>query len=199
MYRRGWHAWINVARGLQGQTQQGLGGGHAHRPATHLPHALNSIFLPAQLPESETHAQLPFSTTNATKLWATFLQRVNPIVKLSFPWTLDRLQSALTDAHHYERLTPGERALAIVSCYFGVISLSREECVEGFGKSKADLIADYQLHCDKCFMQLNLLAIDDIESLKALCLYIVRLYFQGEALLHDDSNTAGSCRTQAST
>lgn len=112
-------------------------------------------------------------TPEAAKLWSIFRERVDPVVKLSLPWTMDRLQSAMADPALYKELTPGERALAVASCYFGVVGLAKDECLAEFGTSKLDMLAAYRGHCEQSLLHINMLAIDDLDSLKALCLYVV--------------------------
>lgn len=107
------------------------------------------------------------------KLWKAFRDRVDPIVKLSFPWTLERLGRSITDPGHEHELTSGEKTLVIASCYFGLISLTKEECLAEFGKPKADMRATLRRHSENAFRNINMMAIDDLASLKALCLYVV--------------------------
>jgi hypothetical protein len=105
------------------------------------------------------------------------MERVEPLVKISFKWTLDHLQAALTDAEKWTKLEDGEQALALSSCLFGAMSLATQECVGMFGRSKASLTNDCRFQCDVAFSRISLLAIDDISTLKALCIYIVRYPF----------------------
>lgn len=102
------------------------------------------------------------------------MERVEPLVKISFKWTLDRLRPALTDAENWTKLDDGEQALALSSCLFGAMSLATQESFSMFGRSKASLTNDCRFQCDLAFSRISLLAIDDISTLKALCMYIVR-------------------------
>lgn len=104
-----------------------------------------------------------------------FLKRVDPFIKLSFGWTRDRLQSSLIDSAQWELLSPGERALAVCSCYFGAVSLSKDECNVTFGKSKSSLLYEYRRHSEDLLTHTSMLTIDDIAMIKALCLYVVSL------------------------
>jgi hypothetical protein len=102
------------------------------------------------------------------------MERVEPLFKISFKWTLDHLRAALSDAEKWTKLDDGEQALALSSCLFGAMSLTNQECVSMFGRSKASLTNDCRFQCDIAFSRISLLAIDGLSTLKALCMYIVR-------------------------
>ncbi|XWX01782.1 hypothetical protein V2A60_009811 [Cordyceps javanica] len=121
---------------------------------------------------TNTRAEFSQATPEAAKLWTLFRERVDPTTKLSFPWTLERLQSAVTDPDLYKELTSGERALSAASCYFAVVSLAKDECLAEFGISKTNMLASYRHHCEQALLHVNILAINDLDSLKALCLYV---------------------------
>lgn len=172
---QGWQAWINVTRFHGGVNQ--LGPDFAHRPAKHLPHAFGGNFVTSDPESAYKWPQIPFTRDESSRLWQLFLQRVEPLVKMSFKWTLDRLQSALANDAEWIQLSDGERLLAISSCFYGAVSLSREESRENFGKSKPQLVTEFRGRCEDSFRCINILAINDIDTLKALCLYVVSLAF----------------------
>lgn len=161
---QGWQAWVNITRGGDGGATH-LGSAHAHRPAMHLPHAFQGSPVRRQVTSANISNELPFPNSEATTLWYCFRQRVNPILKLSFKTTLDRLQSSVADTAQYKELSSGERCLLIVSCYFGVVSLARGECMEELGRSKSALLAEYRQHSEDSFADINMFIIDDIETL----------------------------------
>lgn len=155
---------MNITRGGDGGATH-LGSAHAHRPAMHLPHAFQGSPVRRQVTSANISNELPFPNSEATTLWYCFRQRVNPILKLSFKTTLDRLQSSVADTAQYKELSSGERCLLIVSCYFGVVSLARGECMEELGRSKSALLAEYRQHSEDSFADINMFIIDDIETL----------------------------------
>ena len=164
---------MNVTRGRRDVIPQLGPEADAHQPSKGLPHAFTGspVFLQAQssriLPDGSR------AMPEVAKLWTLFRHRIHPTVTMSFPWTVERLELAMTDAALYSELTSGERALAAASCYFGIVSMANDECVAELGTSKADMLAAYRSHCEQSLLHVNLLAIDDLDSLKALCLYVV--------------------------
>ncbi|KAJ6790270.1 hypothetical protein PWT90_06586 [Aphanocladium album] len=152
---QGWQSWINITRGRRDGNPLGSCA-TAQQPTHQLPHAFFALPVP----------------NDARKLWSAFRERVEPLIRLSFPWTLERLGLSLaTTDEHYE-LTPGERALAITSCYFGVVSLSKAECVSEFGKPKGEMLEAFRQYSEQSLVNVNMLAINDLASLKAICLYV---------------------------
>ncbi|KAM0444948.1 hypothetical protein ACHAQK_002485 [Fusarium lateritium] len=171
----GWHSWIDVTRLCKGGKPHFNASdprGSALSPGKFLPHAfqgspwINNSLSFGGLPTC------PIPTEDAVKLWSLFMERVEPLVKISFIWTLDLLRAALSDAEKWTKLDNGEQALALSSCLFGAMSLTSQECVSMFGRSKASLTNDCRLQCDIAFSTISLLAIDSLATLKALCMYI---------------------------
>jgi hypothetical protein len=101
------------------------------------------------------------------------MERVEPIVKISFSWTLTHLRAALSDAEKWRRLNNGDHVLILSTCLFGAASLTNQECLALFGRTKASLTNECRVQCDMAFSRISLLAIDSISALKAMCLYIV--------------------------
>ncbi|KAM0355065.1 hypothetical protein ACHAPU_000917 [Fusarium lateritium] len=171
----GWHTWIDVSRLYKGAKPHFNASdprGSALSPGKFLPHAFQgSPWLDSRL-SSEGLSICPIPTGEAVKLWNTFMERVEPLVKLSFRWTLDYLRVALSDAEKWARLDHGDKALILASCLFASVSLTNQECVGMFGRSKASLTNECRLHCDVAFSRISLLAIDSISTLKAFCLYM---------------------------
>ncbi|KAJ3499575.1 hypothetical protein NLG97_g213 [Lecanicillium saksenae] len=154
---QGWQAWINVTRGRKDVNPLGPTAS-AHQPAHQLPHAFSGSPL----------AQ----ASDAVKLWAAFRDRVDPLIKLSYPWTLERLGLSLTSHEAYANMTSGEQALVIASCYFGAVSLSKAEYLREFGESRDAMLVIFRQYCEHSLINVNILAIADLESLKAICLYV---------------------------
>ncbi|RBQ69220.1 hypothetical protein FVER14953_12420 [Fusarium verticillioides] len=100
------------------------------------------------------------------------MERVEPIVKISFSWTLSHLRAALTDVEKWRSLDNGDHVLILSTCLFGATSLTNTECLDLFGRTKASLTNECRVQCDMAFSRISLLAIDTISTLKAMCLYI---------------------------
>lgn len=173
--RQGWQSWINVTRGHGDGSSFGPTAA-AHQSAKNLPHAFSASPIALHVSNPTSDSGLPFPASEARKLWDAFRERVEPIIRLSFPWTLARLQSSMNNSAVFNELNLGERALAITSCYFGVVSLAKAECLADFGTSKVEMLSIFRRHSEEAIMRTNLLAINDIESLKAICLYVVSLF-----------------------
>ncbi|KAJ4163193.1 hypothetical protein LMH87_004937 [Akanthomyces muscarius] len=169
---QGWLSWVNVTRGRRDVISQLGPEATVHRPAKGLPHAFSGSPMSLQTQQSSTLADSFRATPEAAKLWMMFRERVDPVARLSFSWTLERLQSAVSDQSLYKKLTAGERALIVASCYFGVVSLTKDECLAECGISKPDMLTAYRYHCEQSLIHINILTISDMESLKALCLYV---------------------------
>lgn len=118
-------------------------------------------------------ASIPLLPAMATNLWSLFLERVHPVMKLSFPWTLDELEQALTDQDKWMKLGLGDQALVLAYCYFGSVTVSKQEAVDLFGESRAALRRNCRRCCEEALSRCNLLMAADVSTIKALCVYIV--------------------------
>lgn len=83
------------------------------------------------------------------------------------------MQAATIDASKWQRLSQGERAIVFAILLFGTVSLSEGEAIRTFGRLKSVLITEYRALCEQSMARINLLAIDDIHTLQALCIYMV--------------------------
>ncbi|KAF4993563.1 hypothetical protein FGRMN_6422 [Fusarium graminum] len=171
----GWHNWIDVSRlykGAKPHFNASNPRGSALSPGKFLPHAFQgSPWLDRRL-SSEGSNICPIPTEESVKLWNIFMERVEPLVKFSFKWTLDHLRAALSDAEKWARLDYGDQSLILASCLFASVSLTKQESVSIFGRAKESLISECRLYCDMAFSRISLLAIDNISTLKAFCLYM---------------------------
>ncbi|KAF5660542.1 hypothetical protein FHETE_8882 [Fusarium heterosporum] len=171
----GWHNWIDVSRlykGAKPHFNASNPRGSALSPGKFLPHAFQgSPWLDSRL-LTEGSNICPIPTEESVKLWNIFMERVEPLVKFSFKWTLDHLRAALTDSEKWARLDHGDQSLILASCLFASVSLTKQECVSMFGRAKESLTSECRLYCDMAFSRISLLAIDNISTLKAFCLYM---------------------------
>ncbi|EXK86459.1 hypothetical protein FOQG_09729 [Fusarium oxysporum f. sp. raphani 54005] len=171
----GWHTWIDVSRLYKGSKPKFNASdprGSALSPGKHLPHAFHGSPWRDNTILSEKLDFCPIATEEALKLWDLFMERVEPIVKISFSWTLTHLRAALSDAEKWTRLDNGDHVLILSTCLFGATSLTNQECLDLFGRTKASLTNECRVQCDMAFSRISLLAIDSISTLKAMCLYI---------------------------
>ena len=102
------------------------------------------------------------------------MQRVDPVMKINFKWSLHYLRTALDDSGRWRSLSTGDQTTILAVCLFGNVTLNNTECMESFGRSRSLLLKEYRSLCEASFTRTNMLAIEDISTLKALCLYMVR-------------------------
>lgn len=174
--REGWHTWIDVSRLYKGSKPKFNASdprGSALSPGKHLPHAFHGSPWRDNTILSEKLDFCPMPQAEALKLWDFFMERVEHIVKISFSWTLTHLRAALSDAEKWRRLDNGDHVLILSTCLFGATSLTNQECLNIFGRTKSSVTNECRVQCDMAFSRISLLAIDSISTLKAMCLYIV--------------------------
>lgn len=173
--RQGWQTWIDVShlyKGTKPPFHPTDPRGSALSPAKFLPHAFNgSPWRDNTLVAQTLSLQIP--TLEGVKLWDVFMERVEPIVKINFKWTLSHLKAAISDGERWNRLEDGERALILSTRLFAAVSLTNQECLQRFGRARTILINECRTRCDLAFSNLCLLAIDDLATFKALCFYVV--------------------------
>ncbi|KAG5744811.1 hypothetical protein H9Q70_012485 [Fusarium xylarioides] len=171
----GWQTWIDVSRLYKGSKPKFNASdprGSALSPGKHLPHAFHGSPWRDNTILSEKLDFCPIPQEEALRLWDFFMERVEPIVKISFSWNLSHLRAALSDAEKWRRLDNGDHVLILSTCLFGATSLMNQECLDLFGRTKASLTDECRVQCDMAFSRISLLAIDSISTLKAMCLYI---------------------------
>ncbi|KAK2472753.1 hypothetical protein H9L39_14928 [Fusarium oxysporum f. sp. albedinis] len=171
----GWHTWIDVSRLYKGSKPKFNASdprGSALSPGKHLPHAFHGSPWRDNTILSEKLDFCPIPQAEAFKLWDFFMERVEHIVKISFSWTLSHLRAALSDAEKWRRLDNGDHVLILSTCLFGATSLTNQECLNIFGRTKSSVTNECRVQCDMAFSRISLLAIDSISTLKAMCLYI---------------------------
>ncbi|KAF4437485.1 hypothetical protein F53441_13022 [Fusarium austroafricanum] len=168
----GWHLWIDASRLWKPRFSTSDPRSSALNPGKLLPHAFHGSPWRDNTILSDKLDFCPIPTDEALKLWDAFMERVEPVVKISFSWDLAKLRVALCDTDEWRRFDSGNHSLILASCLFGAVSLTSEECVELFGREKVSLTNECRVQCDMAFSRIGLLAIDSISTLKALCLYI---------------------------
>ncbi|KAF4338223.1 hypothetical protein FBEOM_7888 [Fusarium beomiforme] len=174
MSREKWHSWIDVSRLYKGKPKSSATHprGSALSPAKHLPHAFHGSPWRDNTILAEKLDFCPLPANTALKLWDFFMERVEPTIKISFTWTSAQLREAIEDAEKWRGLDNGDHALILSTCLFGATSLTCAECIDVFGRTKVSLTNECRVQCDMAFSRISLLAIDNISTLKALCLYI---------------------------
>ena len=148
--------------------------GSIHNVGRPVPHAFQTFPWGEPPPHAAIAEECPLPAHEAIRLWDAFMERVEPLVKITFDWTLQQLRSSLLDPERWRQLSQGEHVQILSVCLLGVVSLSDDECMEDFGQPKSTLLLQHRTQCEALFARINLLAVDNMSVLKALCLYMVR-------------------------
>ena len=105
------------------------------------------------------------------KLWQTYLENVDPLLKLTHTPTLQpRIIDAASDLTNIE---PTMEALMFAIYCMAVFSLTQEQCQKMFGTPRGDVIRGYQLGAREALLNCGFLKTSDRECLTALHLYLV--------------------------
>jgi hypothetical protein len=107
------------------------------------------------------------------KLWQTYLDNVNPLLKVTHTPTLQgRIIDAATNV---TTVKPTLTALMFSIYCVAIRSLDEDQCSAIFGSPKEDLLARYQFGCQQALLRCEFLRSGDRECLTALYLYLVSL------------------------
>ena len=133
------------------------------------PDAFQSVIGISKAPDLAT---LNLLEADAEALWTTYSQRINPLFKVMFEWDLGNLASTRLSSPS----TPLDvtKAALVSSIYLAsVVSLTDSECRTIFGHPKSSLLPDCQRLCEEAIVRTNILCMKNIQSLKALAIYLV--------------------------
>ncbi len=105
------------------------------------------------------------------KLWQTYLDNVNPLLKVTH---VPSLQGRIIEAAgNLSRINPYLEALMFSIYCIAILSLTGEVCHAMFGSSKEHLLDNYQFACQQALWNCGLLRSSDRDCLTALYLYLV--------------------------
>lgn len=105
------------------------------------------------------------------RLWQIYLDRVNPLLKITHTPTL---QARIIDAaSNITEISPAFEALMFSIYCMAVYSLGQDECHTLFGTPRHDVLRGYQLGAREAMLNCNFLKTNDIDCLIALHLYQV--------------------------
>lgn len=126
----------------------------------------------------------------ASVIWNTFKQRVRPIIRISFDWTLRRLESISLHPDQLKRLTNAEHALIFSLYLLGVSSLSEDECRTRLQRSKSLVLSELQMYCEQALQRTDIFCITEITVMQALTYYMVSCMSQEFASYIDLYNSS---------
>jgi hypothetical protein len=114
------------------------------------------------------------STVHAFRLWQTFVDNVNPLLKLFHAPTVQ--QQFLDGIGDLDNVPKATEALMFGIYCTSIMSLDETECVEIFGDLKTSLRMRYQAAARQALQKAGLFRSSDLTVLQAFILYLVRLF-----------------------
>ncbi len=111
------------------------------------------------------------SAVHIFRLWQTFLDNVNPIVKIFHAPTVQ--QQILDASADLEKMSKKMEALMFGIYSIAITSLTDAECKSSFGEEKARLLSRYQAGACQALLRASLLRTSDMMVLQAYMLYLV--------------------------
>lgn len=107
------------------------------------------------------------------RLWQTYLDNVNPLLRVIHAPTLQgRIIEAASDL---KTISPVFESLLFSIYSMAVLSLGMDECPLLLGSSKRELLTKYQFGCQQALLNCGFLRCGDRDCLTALYLYMVGL------------------------
>lgn len=105
------------------------------------------------------------------RLWALYLQNVDPLVKILHRPTIAK---ALQRYIEYRSLSPPTNALVFAIYFCAVTSLKPHDCLEELGETSDVVVARYRNSIERALAEADYLNTNELETLQALALYTVR-------------------------
>jgi hypothetical protein len=106
------------------------------------------------------------------RLWTVYLRNVDPLVKiLHRPTLTDEIQLF---ANSSSRVLPASEHARLFSIYFAAVTtLSDDECLKQFSRSKKDLASEFRLNTERALAAADYIGNPNLTSLQALTIYVV--------------------------
>jgi len=105
------------------------------------------------------------------RLWQTYLDNVDPLLKITHTPTL---QALIVDAiSNLANIAPSLEALMFSIYCIAISTLPDDQCFNLFGASKKDLLTGYHFACQQALLNCEILSTSDYDCLVALYLYLV--------------------------
>ncbi|KAK3318733.1 fungal-specific transcription factor domain-containing protein [Apodospora peruviana] len=142
----------------------------------------NLIFSQQPLSSSNPLRHLSPPIPLVFRLWQTFLDNFNPLVKLLHAPTTQQLVSDAVTAP--QGPSPSTEALLFAIYLCAVTTMTDKECVDQFGESKLELLRRYSYATQHALKNARFLRSTDVVVLQALTLYLLarRLYIHDQSI-----------------
>lgn len=108
-------------------------------------------------------------------LWQTFLDNVNPLVKILHAPTVQQI--ILQASANLEKISKGNEALMFAIYAFAVTSLTNAQCESIFNETKPSLLARYQQGVQQALLRAEFLKSSELVVLQAFVLFLVSWIF----------------------
>ncbi|KAJ6257555.1 hypothetical protein Dda_7340 [Drechslerella dactyloides] len=103
-------------------------------------------------------------------LWQTFVDEIDPFIKLLHVPSMTRLIREMRG--HYSSVGSGTEALVFAVSFATISILSEEDARLNFGTSKEELVVRYQLGTEQSLEKAGILKTSDLAAVQALTVYI---------------------------
>jgi hypothetical protein len=123
-------------------------------------------------------------TVHIFRLWQTFLDNVNPLLKVVHGPTMQA--SIIEIAGNVASISPSLEALMFSIYCTAVLALAEDDCVHLFGLSKEALLVKYRFGCQQALSNCKFLRSADRDTLTALFLYLVGLVRRADPVVLSD-------------
>jgi hypothetical protein len=121
-------------------------------------------------PSTESLSSFHPSTGQIFRLWETFLNNVDPLVKIIHVPTVQR--QLLQASVNLQNVSTGFEALMFSIYASAITSLSNEECLELIGVPKSPLLERYHKNTQQALTRSGLLGTLDVVVLQAAVLFL---------------------------
>ncbi len=108
---------------------------------------------------------------HAFQLWQTFLENVNPLIRLLHGPTTQSLM--LETSANLDSISSSTEALIFAIYHFAAVSLENPECERKFGQPRANLMSKFSHATYLALINANFMKTPDMVVLQALTLYLV--------------------------
>lgn len=116
--------------------------------------------------------------TEAAFLWKTFIDNVNPVIKVSFDCELDQLREIATQPGDKQNLSYPQHAFCFAVYLHSLVTLSEQECVTAFYQSRFHLLSQYQKLYEHALAKSEFFSKSDLLLIQATGIYMGSIFYQ---------------------
>ncbi|KAI9042712.1 putative C6 transcription factor [Aspergillus affinis] len=135
-------------------------------------HAISGTILESKLSITEQHP----NPEDATKLWDTYVQNVDPLCKVLHVPTVARMVDTVSKQPSVA--SNSDECLLFVIYYFAVFSMSDVDCLQEFNQSRSHLMSKYQTTFCQALVNASWLKTTAMPVLQAYTLFLIAMRTQ---------------------